>query len=137
MIRSQLIARLAQHREALSRSDIEAAVKTMLEHMGEHLASGGRIEIRDFGSFSVRYRRPRLGRNPRTGAAVARPAGHVVHFKPGRALRERVDGRRDADAGERTRQGCGQADDPRGGGGRAQSAGLDGSAARGASGRFA
>ena len=100
MIRSQLIARLAQHREALSRSDIEAAVKTMLEHMGEHLASGGRIEIRDFGSFSVRYRRPRLGRNPRTGAAVARPAGHVVHFKPGKALRARVNACREANAGE-------------------------------------
>ena len=64
--------------------------------MTGHLAGGGRIEMRDFGSFSVRYRRARLGRNPRTGAPVARPAGHVVHFKVGKALRERVDARRNA-----------------------------------------
>ena len=91
MRRSQLIARLAQQRESLSRGDVEAAVKMMLEHMGGHLAGGGRIEIRGFGSFSVRYRRPRLARNPRTEATVAVPAQHAVHFKPGKALRERVD----------------------------------------------
>ena len=93
MNRSQLIARLAQQRESLSHGDVEAAVKTMLEHMVGHLAGGGRIEIRGFGSFSVRYRRPRLARNPRTGAAVAVPTQHAVHFKPGKALRERVDDR--------------------------------------------
>ena len=93
MNRSQLIARLAQQRESLSHGDVEAAVKTMLEHMTGHLADGGRIEIRGFGSFSVRYRRPWLGRDPRTGAAVAVPVKHAVHFKPGKALRERVDAR--------------------------------------------
>ena len=93
MNRSQLIARLAQQREALSHGDVEAAVKTMLEHMVGHLAGEGRIEIRGFGSFSVRYRRPRLSRNPRTGAAVTVPTQHAVHFKPGKALRERVDAR--------------------------------------------
>ena len=93
MRRSQLIARLAQQCESLSHGDVEAAVKMMLEHMGGHLAGGGRIEIRGFGSFSVRYRRPRLARNPRTGAAVAVPVQHAVHFKPGKALRERVDDR--------------------------------------------
>ena len=95
MNRSQLIARLAQQRESLPHGDVEAAVKTMLEHMTGHLADGGRIEIRGFGSFSVRYRRPRLMRDPRTGAAVAVPAQHAVHFKPGKALRERVDARGD------------------------------------------
>ena len=100
MIRSQLIARLAQQREHLSGWDVEAAVNTMLEHMGAHLASGGRIEIRGFGSFSLRHHSARRARNPRTGEPVARPARYVVHFKPGRALRERVDGRRDADAGK-------------------------------------
>ena len=95
MNRSQLIARLAQQRESLPHGDVEAAVKTMLEHMTGHLADGGRIEIRGFGSFSVRYRRPWLGRDPRTGAAVAVPVKHAVHFKPGKALRERVDARGD------------------------------------------
>ena len=99
MRRSQLIARLAQQRESLSHGDVEAAVKTMLEHMGGHLAGGGRIEIRGFGSFSVHYRRPRLARNPRTGAAVAVPAQHAVHFKPGKAIRERVDGGKNGGAG--------------------------------------
>ena len=93
MIRSQLIARLAQQRDALSLGDIEAAVKTMLEHMAGHLAGGGRIEIRGFGSLTLRHHRARIARNPRTGEPVARPASHVVHFKPGKALRERVDAR--------------------------------------------
>ena len=69
MTRSQLIARLAQFREALSRWDVEAADKPMLEHLAGHLAGGGRIEIRDFGSFSVRYRRARLGM-PRLGRGI-------------------------------------------------------------------
>ena len=94
------MARLAQQRETLARVDVEAAVKTMLDHMAEHLAGGGRIEIRGFGSFSLRYHRARFGRNPRTGAPVAKPAEYAVHFKPGKALRERVNagrGVRDGD----------------------------------------
>ena len=100
MIRSQLIARIAQHCEHLSHGDVERAVKTMLGHMAEHLASGERIEIRGFGSFSLRRHRARRARNPRTGSPVVIPARHVVHFVPGKALRKRVDARRDADAGE-------------------------------------
>ena len=100
MTRSQLIARIAQQREHLSLGDVELAVKTMLEHMAEHLASGERIEIRDFGSFSLSHHRARHARNPRTGSPVAIPARYVLHFVPGKALRERVAARRDADAGE-------------------------------------
>ena len=51
----------------------------------------GRIEIRGFGSFSLRFRRARVGRNPRTGAAVSLPARYAAYFKPGMRLRERVD----------------------------------------------
>ena len=90
MTRSQLIARLAKRRESLSNADVEVAVKSMLEHLAEHLAGGGRIEIRGFGSFSLRPRRARLARNPRTGAPVSTPAEYVVHFKPGKALRDAV-----------------------------------------------
>ena len=60
--------------------------------MGGALAQGERIEIRGFGSFSLHYRPPRLGRNPKTGDSVALPAKHVPHFKPGKELRERVSG---------------------------------------------
>ncbi len=52
-----------------------------------------RIEIRGFGSFSLHYRPPRMGRNPKTGDSVALPGKHVPHFKPGKELRERVNER--------------------------------------------
>ena len=71
--------------------DVETAVKMMLDHMVECLTGGGRIEIRGFGSFTLRLRRARVGRNPRTGAAVSLPARYAPYFKPGMRLRERVD----------------------------------------------
>ena len=58
--------------------------------MGDALADGERIEIRGFGSFSLHFRPPRIGRNPKTGDSVALPGKHVPHFKPGKELRERV-----------------------------------------------
>jgi len=60
--------------------------------MSGALASGERIEIRGFGSFSLNYRPPRTGRNPKTGDAVALSGKYVPHFKPGKELRERVTG---------------------------------------------
>ena len=57
------------------------------------LATGERIEIRGFGSFSINHRPPRIGRNPRSGESVAVPEKRVPHFKPGKALREAVDQR--------------------------------------------
>jgi integration host factor subunit beta len=63
----------------------------MLEQMSESLANGERIEIRGFGSFSLHFRPPRVGRNPKTGASVSLPGKYVPHFKPGKELRERVD----------------------------------------------
>lgn len=62
----------------------------MLDHMAEALAEGERIEIRGFGSFSLHYRAPRLGRNPKTGEKVELIGKFVPHFKPGKELRERV-----------------------------------------------
>ena len=64
----------------------------MLKHMTACLAGGGRIEIRGIGSFSLHYRRARAARNPKTGAAISLLARYAPHFKPGRVLRERVDG---------------------------------------------
>ena len=94
MTKSELIERIAQKQAQLAHRDVELAVKMMLEHMAERLASGDRIEIRGFGSFSLHFRPGRVGRNPKTGAPVSLPAKHVPHFKPGMELRERVDGRR-------------------------------------------
>ncbi len=81
---------LARKQAQLAYKDIELAVKTMLEHMGQALSEGERIEIRGFGSFSLHYRSPRVGRNPKTGEAVTLPGKYVPHFKPGKELRERV-----------------------------------------------
>ena len=93
MTKSELIERIAQKQSQLAYRDVELAVKTLLEHMADRLASGERIEIRGFGSFSLHFRPGRVGRNPKTGAPVSLPAQYVPHFKPGKELRERVDGR--------------------------------------------
>ena len=82
---------LAAEQPQLAYRDVELAVKGMLECMANALAEGKRIEVRGFGSFSLHYRASRVGRNPKTGDAVAVPEKHVPHFKPGKELRERVD----------------------------------------------
>lgn len=90
MTKSELIEILAQRQAHLKGEDVDLSVKALLEMMGGSLANGERIEIRGFGSFSLHYRPPRLGRNPKTGQSVALPGKHVPHFKPGKELRERV-----------------------------------------------
>jgi len=91
MTKSELIESLAKRQSQLAYKDIESAVKTMLEHMVNTLSDGERIEIRGFGSFSLHYRSPRVGRNPKSGTPVSLPAKHVPHFKPGKQLRQCVD----------------------------------------------
>ena len=93
MTKSELIERIAQKQPQLAHRDVELAVKTILDYMSEQLAGGRRIEIRGFGSFSLHFRRGRVGRNPKTGAPVSLPTKHVPHFKPGKKLRECVNGR--------------------------------------------
>lgn len=66
------------------------AVKNLLEQMAQSLSSGERIEVRGFGSFSLHFRPPRVGRNPKTGTQVPLSGKHVPHFKPGKELRDRV-----------------------------------------------
>ena len=91
MTKSQLIERIARKQSLLGGRDVELAGKTMLEHLASCLAAGGRVEIRGFGSFSLRFHRGRVGRNPRTGAPASLPPKYVPYFKPGKVLRERVD----------------------------------------------
>jgi integration host factor subunit beta len=90
MTKSELIERLAEKLSHLSVKDVELAVKEILEMMAQTLSKGERIEIRGFGSFSLHYRAPRLGRNPKTGESVNLTGKYVPHFKPGKELRERV-----------------------------------------------
>ena len=90
MTRSELIERIAEQQEQLLAKDVELAVKVMLEYMCQVLTDGGRIEIRGFGSFSLHYRKPRVGRNPKTGDSVELPGKYAPHFKPGKELRDRV-----------------------------------------------
>jgi len=90
MTKSELIDVIAKEQSHLAYRDVELAVKCILEQMSQALASGERIEIRGFGSFSLHYRPPRQGRNPKTGTTVALAGKHVPHFKPGKELRERV-----------------------------------------------
>ncbi|EPJ47773.1 MAG: integration host factor beta subunit [Osedax symbiont Rs2] len=90
MTKSELIELLIDKHPELSVKDVESAVKTMLYHMTESLSDGGRIEVRGFGSFSLHYRAPRIGRNPKTGESVALSEKYVPHFKPGKELREQV-----------------------------------------------
>ena len=93
LTKSELIERMVSAQSPvaglqLNAKDVEFAVKTMLEQMSNTLASGERIEIRGFGSFSLHYRAPRIGRNPKTGETIQISAAKVPAFKPGKALKD-------------------------------------------------
>ena len=90
MTKSELIERIVSRQPQLTPKDVELAVKTLLDQMSESLASGERIEIRGFGSFTLHYRAPRQGRNLKTGEMVELKGKYVPHFKPGKDLREQV-----------------------------------------------
>ena len=91
MTKSELIEALSEQHPHVPVKEVETAVKSIIDNMAECLSSGDRIEIRGFGSFSLHYRAPRVGRNPKTGDSVELGAKYVPHFKPGKELRERVD----------------------------------------------
>ena len=81
---------IANEQDQLPYKDIELSVKTIIESMVDSLRKGKRIEIRGFGSFSLRYRKSRIGRNPKSGESVNIDERYVPHFKPGKDLKERV-----------------------------------------------
>ncbi|MCY3770230.1 MAG: integration host factor subunit beta [Gammaproteobacteria bacterium] len=91
MTKSELIAYLTDEQPHLTEADVELAVNSLLDRMSGALAQGERIEIRGFGSMALRYRPPRIGRNPKTGEKVHVSEKYVPHFKPGANLRRRVD----------------------------------------------
>ena len=96
MIKSELIQRLASKQPHLSHTDVDLAVTLLINKIINELASGGRVEIRGFGAFSLKHYKAKLGRNPKTGQMVSVPQRYSVHFKPGNDMRARVN----ASAGE-------------------------------------
>jgi integration host factor subunit beta len=92
MIKSELIQKIAARNQYLNHRDIERIVNVVLNEIVEALARGDRVELRDFGAFTVKRRAPRIGRNPRTGASVSVPEKFVPFFKTGKDLRERLNG---------------------------------------------
>lgn len=91
MTKSELIERLANQNPRVTARDVDETVKAVLDAMTTAMASGSRIEIRGFGSFTLNHRPSRIGRNPKSGESVMVPEKFVPHFKAGKELRERVD----------------------------------------------
>ncbi len=98
MLRSELIARLAEENPDLKSEDLERVVGVILDEIADALARGDRVELRGFGAFSVRQRKARTGRNPRTGETVEVEAKAVPFFRPGKELRARVNGGNDPES---------------------------------------
>ena len=88
--KKDLIEILSNDQNQLPLRDIQLTVNTIIDTMINALTNGERIEIRGFGSFSLHYRKPRVGRNPKTGASVAINESYVPHFKPGKNLKKQV-----------------------------------------------
>ena len=90
MIKSELVAKIAERHDHLYQRDVENIVNAILDTITEALARGDRVELRGFGAFSVKRRPARTGRNPRTGAHVAVDQKTVPFFKTGKEMRERL-----------------------------------------------
>lgn len=91
MTKSELIDAVAIANNDITRKEADVVISTIFSAISEELAQGGRVELRGFGSFSIKNRESRTGRNPKTGESVFVPAKAVPHFKPGKELRERAD----------------------------------------------
>jgi integration host factor subunit beta len=94
MTKSELIEALAKKQPHLLIKDVDLAVDCIVERMCQALIANDRIEVRGFGSFSLHYHPARVGRNPKTGEPLNLSAKYALHFKPGKELRDRVDGSR-------------------------------------------
>lgn len=92
MIRSELLQALGRDNPDLRAEEVEQVVDIFFDEISARLAEGGRVELRGFGAFSTREREARKGRNPRTGDTVDVPAKKVPYFKPGKEMRERLNG---------------------------------------------
>jgi integration host factor subunit beta len=86
MTKSELVERVAELHPHLRHSDVERVVETFFTSIGEALTRGDRVEIRGFGTFSLKHRKARTGRNPRTGTTVEVPRKVIPYFKTGKYL---------------------------------------------------
>lgn len=91
MTKAELIERVSEKIQGLTKRQTEVIVNSVFNSIKESLAKGNKIEIRGFGSFRIRQRRQRAGRNPKTGVSVSVPAKRVPFFKAGKELKEMVD----------------------------------------------
>ncbi|MBW2451940.1 MAG: integration host factor subunit beta [Deltaproteobacteria bacterium] len=90
MTKSELIEQLMENNDVLNKREAEMSVNAIFDSIGQALAEGDRVEIRGFGSFTVRERDAREARNPKSGEVVKIPAKKTPFFKTGKELRERV-----------------------------------------------
>jgi integration host factor subunit beta len=90
MTKSELIEALAKKQPHLALKDVDLAVDCIIELMCQAITANDRIEVRDFGSFSLHYHQAHVGRNPKTGESLNLSAKYLTHFKPGKELRDRV-----------------------------------------------
>ncbi|MCP4071014.1 MAG: integration host factor subunit beta [Hyphomicrobiales bacterium] len=94
MIKSEIVQHIADKNPHLYQRDVENIVNAILNEITEALANGNRVELRGFGAFSVKNRKPRIGRNPRTGESVQVGEKWVPFFKTGKELRQRLNANR-------------------------------------------
>ena len=90
MIKSKLIEIIGRKQDHLSEQDINLSINAILDKVSGHLSTGGRIEIRGFGSFNLHYRASRKAHNPKTGERLVTAPKYAVHFKPGKEMREEI-----------------------------------------------
>ena len=95
MVKSELVRALYEKLPEHQLDDVELAINCLLKHMANALAQGQRIEIRGFGGFDLHHRAPRSARNPMTGETINLPAKVVLHFKPGKDMKDRVNSARE------------------------------------------
>lgn len=93
MTKAELIDKITERKPNLTRKQVEVIVNTVLDSIKDALSREDKVEIRGFGSFRIRYRRAKEGRNPKTGETVSVPPKKVPFFKAGKEMREMVDGR--------------------------------------------
>lgn len=90
MTKSDLVKKVAAELKDVTKGDVKIVIDTIFSSMSKALVSGDKIEIRGFGSFKVKKRNARMGRNPKTGQAVEITAKRIPYFKVGKDLKERV-----------------------------------------------
>ncbi len=92
MTKAELVEKVSDKVDGLTKKQTEVIINTIFDSVKDALSKGDKIEIRGFGSFKIRSRKEREGRNPKTGSPVSVPAKKVPFFKAGKELKELVDG---------------------------------------------